>query len=112
MNVMSEATPAAAVPMPEGFAAAALMFALRIGYSLIPGVAVVSAERGVRYSHLDHATQRRQRDFYGSMGSTLPFTYASYVWGKDRGVSRGVSAPYCGIGFNPLHGKNAFIFIP
>ncbi|MBK7861408.1 MAG: hypothetical protein IPJ65_22895 [Archangiaceae bacterium] len=96
----------------SGFGNAAVLFGLRIGYSFIPGVAVATAERGVRWSEVDPGTQRRTREFYSSVGSTLPFTYASYVWGKDKGVSRGVSAPYFGMGFNPLHGRNAFVFIP
>jgi hypothetical protein len=109
--VVSPASSSSAI-VPSSFSTTGLQFALRIGYSFIPGVAVVSAERGVRWSTVDPDTQRRTREFYSAAGSTLPFTYASYVWGKDRGVSRGITAPYFGFGFNPLHGRNAFIFIP
>jgi hypothetical protein len=34
------------------------------------------------------------------------------VLGKSRGLSRGVTGPYCGFGSSPIHGRTAFIFIP
>lgn len=82
-----------------------LLFGLRVGYSFIPGFAVVQFERGVRWG-------QGAREWYSSMGPSLPFAYAAYVWGKNRGLDRGVTAPFCGLGYSPLYGRNAFIYVP